>query len=138
MSLVQPSTKIYLAKSKIPKAGRGIFAAVDLQANEIIEVCPVIEIPENQLGLLRKTELYNYFFLWGENLKKAAICLGFGSMFNHSYSPNATCIKNFKEKTIEFVTIKEIKRGSEITVNYNHGDPNDQRPLWIKSIKPLA
>ncbi len=136
--MFQSSTKIYLSKSKIPHAGRGVFASCDLTPNEIIEICPVVEIPENQLGWLRKTELFNYFFKWGRDLKKGAICLGFGSLYNHSYTPNATYIKNFKQKQIEFVTIKEIKKGEEITVNYNLGDPNDQRPLWIKAISKLG
>ncbi len=145
--------KVYLAKSKVPEAGRGVFAAIIIKKGEIIEHCPVIETPVKDYQYLRKTELRNYYFLWnkvkprGNDLwgksskfkirnKRAAITLGYGSLYNHSYNPNATYKKKFKEKTIDFIAIRSIKKGEEITVNYNLGDPTNQSPLWIRSIKP--
>ena len=44
--------------------------------------------------------------------------------------------KNYKNKTVDFVAIKPIKKDEEITANYNYGNPNDKSQLWIKSIKP--
>ena len=85
--------------------------------------------------MLRTSELYNYYFLWG-NQHDAAIALGFGSLYNHSYEPNATYKKHLDDRTIEIITITDIAKDKEITVNYNYGDPNDMSPLWIKSIKP--
>ncbi len=76
--------------------------------------------------------------MWGEikERHKAGICLGFGSLYNHSYSPNATYKKLHEEKMIEFIAIKDIKKDEEITVNYNFGDPDDKSELWIESIPP--
>lgn len=130
------SRKVFLAKSTIPGAGRGIFAACDLHKDELIECCPVIEIPPAQVSYLQETELSNYYFQWGEDQRELAVCFGFGSLYNHSYEPNATYQKNYEGKVISFVTIKEIKKGEEITVNYNHGNPDDKSTLWIKSIPP--
>lgn len=144
--------KVHLAKSKIPRAGRGVFAAINIKKSQLIERCPIIETPVKDYLYLRKTELRNYYFLWnkvqpkGKDLwsktskfkiknKKAAIALGYGSLYNHSYNPNATYKKKFKEKTIDFIAIRPIKKGEEITVNYNLGDPGNQSPLWIRSIK---
>ncbi len=131
-----PSIKIYQDQSMIKDAGRGVFATQDLKKDEVIERCPVIVSPDKDLPHLRQTELYNYYFMWGEGNDQAAVCLGYGSLYNHSYSPNATYKKHFAEQVIDFVAIKDIAKGEEITVNYNYGNPDDQSPLWIKSIKP--
>jgi len=66
-----------------------------------------------------------------------AICFGFGSLYNHAYEANATYRKLIKEQVIEFVAIKAIKKGNEITVNYNYGSPDNKKPLWIESIEPF-
>ena len=131
-----PSTKTYLAESKIKNAGRGVFAANAIKKGDIIEQCPVILITEREVPDLRKTELHNYYFMWGDDKKhhKAAICLGFGSLYNHSYTPNATYQKNHKENLITFIAIKDIKKDEEISVNYNYGNPDDKSKLWIESI----
>jgi uncharacterized protein len=131
-----PATGIYLDFSGIENAGRGVFAARDFRKDELIERCPVILIEENEVSDIRKTELHNYYFMWGDDPKnhKAAICLGFGSLYNHSYTPNATYRKLMDEEFVEFYAIKEIPKGEEITVNYNFGRPGDKSKLWIESI----
>ena len=130
------SNKIFLSKSTISKAGRGVFALKNIRKGEVFESCPVIQIPERQTRLLQKSELLNYYFLWGKRLKSVAIALGYGSIYNHSYEPNATYRKKMKQGMIDFVAIRNIKKGKEITVNYNFGNPNDKSRLWIKKIKP--
>jgi len=133
-----PSSKIYATESQIEDAGRGVFAAVDIKEGDVIEICPVVMVPENQVPLLRQTELYNYYFMWGTNEEHhaAGIALGFGSIYNHSYSPNATYKKLLDKHQIKFEAIKPIEKDEEITVNYNYGDPHDQSQLWIESIPP--
>ncbi|MGD1003077.1 MAG: SET domain-containing protein [Minisyncoccia bacterium] len=130
-----PSFKIYCTDSKIENGGRGVFANEDIAKGEIIERCPVVVVKEEETSLLRKSELINYYFIWGEDKKAVAICLGFGSLYNHSYEPNATYEKLIDDDMIKFIAIKDIKKNEEITVNYNYGDPDDKKPLWIKSIK---
>ena len=125
--------KVYIAKSKVKNAGRGVFAARNLKRGEVIERCPVLVLPRNDYLLVKKTELRNYYFMWGKST--SAICFGYGSMYNHSYESNATYRKRIKEKIIDFIAIKSLKKGEEITVNYNYGKPKDKRTLWIKSIK---
>lgn len=131
-----PSTKIYLSDSHIPHSGRGVFAREEIKKGELIECCPIILLPENHVPFIRKTELHNYYFMWGDDevRHKAGICLGFGSLYNHSYKPNATYKKLLTEKLIEFVALQDIKIDEEITVNYNHGNPDDTSPLWMKSV----
>lgn len=130
---VSPSKKIEVGKSKIPQAGRGIIAKMLIKKGDTIEECPVLVVPRKDYPVLRKTILHNYFFMWGKIT--CGICLGFGSLYNHSYEPNATYRKDIKNQIIRFIAIKNIKKGEEISVNYNYGNPKDKKRLWIKNIK---
>lgn len=136
MKAIVPSNKVYLSKSAIPNAGRGVFASKDITPGEIIEICPVITIPHNECGHLSKTPLVNYYFSWGKGNETVALCMGFGSMYNHSYEPNATYVKDFNHLTIMFTALYPIKKDEEITVNYNHGNPDDKSSLWMLDVPP--
>jgi len=77
-----------------------------------------------------------YYFYFGKNNEMLAVALGFGSIYNHSYEPNAIYKKRIRDKVIEFVALRSIRKDEEISVNYNYGDPNDKTRLWIKKIPP--
>jgi hypothetical protein len=47
----------------------------------------VIVFPPDEWQYVEKTQLYNYCYGWGENNDAAAVALGFGSIYNHSYQP---------------------------------------------------
>ena len=114
--------------------GRGVFAAKKFRSGEIIEQAPVIVIPGRELQHIKDTVLNDYYFIWGQDqdkLKTGAIALGYGSLYNHSYSPNATFIKKHKDLIIEFKALQDIEEGEEITINYN-GDPGDDAPLCFQ------
>nr|QBM02185.1 hypothetical protein [uncultured archaeon] len=136
MKTFYPSKKIYLSKSKIKNAGRGVFASKDIKKNEVIEICPVIEVPMDDLSNLKESILVKYYFSFEDNKDLLVIALGFGALYNHSYKPNATYKKISKDKVIEFGAIKDINKDEEITVNYNSGDPDDKSQLW-KDIPPF-
>ncbi|SDP18714.1 hypothetical protein SAMN04487897_14413 [Paenibacillus sp. yr247] len=112
------------------KYGRGIYAACDIKKGEFIEEAPLIVIPKDEWKQMRKSILSNYVFQWGEH---KAIALGYGSLYNHSYTPNARYHTNVDNCTILFYAFSDIKTGDEITVNYN-GDPYDNSPLWFDVI----
>lgn len=125
-------SKIMVRKSRITNAGRGVFASGSIKKGELIEECPVLVVPRKDYSVLKKTLLHNYYFLWGK--VTCGICLGFGSLYSHSYEPNATYQKNIKNQIIRFLAIKTIRKGEEITVNYNYGNPANKNELWIKEI----
>ncbi len=131
MNILLPSSKIYISSSSLPSAGMGVFARVDIKEGEIIEEAPILIIPDDQLSALVKTELINYFFAWGKGFKEGAIAWGYGSLFNHSYEPNANYIKDFENNMIRFVAIENISRDQEIVMNYN-GHPGDKTKLWFE------
>jgi hypothetical protein len=109
--------------------GKGIFAIEDLQKNEVIEICPIIVLDQKETRKINDTSLYDYYFSWQDSA--SSIALGYGSIYNHSYQPNAEYSKDFLNNRITFIAIKPIRKGEEITVNYN-GDPDDQEPVWFE------
>lgn len=108
--------------------GRGVFAQKQFAANEIIERAPVIVLPTDQEQFLDQTVLKDYYYYW--NAEAVALALGFGSLYNHAYTPNAHYVKKQAEHMIEFIALRTIEVDEEITVNYN-GDPTDQALLWF-------
>jgi uncharacterized protein len=109
--------------------GKGIFATATISKHEILETCPLLLLTKEDTAIIDKTDLYNYYFAWNEN--NYAISLGFGSIYNHSYTPNAIYEKDFENNVIVFKAIQDIKELEEITINYN-GNPQDKSPVWFE------
>ncbi|MFZ4396516.1 MAG: SET domain-containing protein-lysine N-methyltransferase [Kiritimatiellia bacterium] len=112
------------------KRGRGIFAARPIAGGEVIDVAPVVVVPQAQVPQLDATPLGDYYFVWGEERKDAAILLGHCSLCNHSYEPNARFELRPDHQSIAFLALRDIAAGEEITINYN-GNPACRDPLWF-------
>jgi uncharacterized protein len=123
------SVKIYV--KKISAKHRGMFAGVNIRKGEVIERCPVIVIPLKDKELLDKTHVYDYYFNWGSR-NQPAIVLGYGSIYNHSYEPNADYNQDTKNREMVFKAIRDIRKDEEIRTNYN-GEPKDQSELWFRT-----
>lgn len=123
--------RLYVSESKIPSAGRGVFAGGAIKKGEKIEVCPFIEIPENETEAIEQSTLINYVYFFGEKKEQMLLALGLGSIYNHSNTPNALYEIKPEEKVIEFRALKDIKKGEEIVVNYKQDSP-DSLPLWFE------
>jgi SET domain-containing protein len=113
-----------------PGKGRGVFARQPIPAGALIERAPVIVVQAGQWEGMERTILFEYFFAWQEH---SALALGYGSLYNHSYSPNARYMKMFNEDIIEIIALRDIAMGEEILINY-HGDPNDDAGLWFHAL----
>lgn len=122
---------LFIAPSKL--GGRGVFTGEDLPASSLVEICPVIVLSGKDRKVIHETSLHDYYFLWGKKEKKAAIALGYGSLYNHSYQPNAQLIADIEARQFIIETLMPIHSGVEITLNYNGG--NDQSPLWFRPKK---
>jgi uncharacterized protein len=120
---------IYVAYSEIH--GKGVFAGRSITVGEIIEICPVLLFPKSQLAAMRQTVLDDYYFDWGEDDSWYAICLGYGSLYNHAHDPNADYSMDFEAQTIDIHCIRDISAGDEITVNYN-GEPGNREKVWFE------
>jgi SET domain-containing protein len=137
MKKLLPPTKVYIAKSEIFGAGRGVFAKNKIRKDEIIERCPVIEIPEHDAVRINDSMLVTYMYFFVKNKTRQFITLGFGSIYNHSYEPNATYKPRLRENIIDFIAIKDIPKDEEITVNYSKGNPQNKNPLWFEVISSV-
>lgn len=107
---------------------RGVFAKVDIKKGQLFHEAPVLIYPNEEHEHIEKTLLADYTFEYG--VGRSAILLGYGMLFNHSYTPNATYEINFDNETFDFYAHTDIQAGEEIFINYN-GDVDDMDPLWF-------
>ena len=122
--------KLDIEIKRVAGKGRAIFAAKDFKVGEVIESCPVLILTPTERKHCEKTLLNHYIYPW-KSTRSASVVLGYGSIINHSYTPNADWKQNFKTETMVYKAITPIKKGEEITVNYN-GEPDDMTPIeWF-------
>ncbi len=113
-----------------PGRGRGVLATRAFKAGDTIERLPVIAFPAEDWEHVVETSLNDFCFRWGHDDEDGAIGLGNASLYNHSFSPSARYVLRIPEQQIEFVAVRDIAAGEEITVNYNR-DPEDLKPVWF-------
>lgn len=118
--------KIQVKSSEIH--GLGVFATEDINENEMIEECPILFLPTKK-GEMNYV-LIDYTFQWPkiDDWTNHVIALGYGSLYNHSDSPNAEWFSDEEKTVFKFVSLKPIKKGEEITIYYGgDGYWNDGR-----------
>jgi SET domain-containing protein len=117
------------------KKGKGVFAIEKILKGEIIDIAHLILISNNDWNLIEETVLSNYSFEWDDprciGEYESAISLSFSQFINHSYNPNVKYIYDYENKCIKYITLRDISKGEEITVNYN-GEPLNQAPVWFE------
>ena len=116
------------------KKGKGVFSKKNIAKGVIIDIAHIILISNKDWDLIEDTVLSNYSFEWDEFKYKgeyeSAISLSISQFINHSYNPNVKYRYKYKNKAIEYITIRDISKGEEITVNYN-GESFDKSPVWF-------
>ncbi len=125
---MQSHPGLFFAESKI--AGRGMFCLNDIEQGALIEICPLIKIPKDDLKSIDQTNLYNYYFLMEDKAFPACIALGFGSLYNHSHAPNAEVKIDAVDALMFIEAIKDISAGEEIFLDYVGGQANE-KDLWF-------
>ena len=115
----------------IPGKGRGVRAGRRVREGEVLERDHVIVVPRDDWLLVQDTILGHYCFEWREGSGDVAVAMGKASFLNHSYTPNAFSQKRLRDRTIEFIALRDIERGEEVTLNYN-GEPTSREPMDFK------
>lgn len=121
------SESIYVAVSE--NKGRGVYTKTDLKRNTLIEIAPVIVMSKSDRDFLDKTLLHDYIFEWGTD--QCCMALGYVPLYNHSYASNCEYEMDFGSELIKVKTIRSIKAGEELFINYN-GDWNNKKPIWFE------
>ena len=115
------------------KMGRGVFTSSALLKQElVVEISPVIVMTAEERKLLDKTLLHDYIFEWGGNKNQCCMALGYVPVYNHSYQSNCEYEMDFDNELISIKTVRYIKEGEELFINYN-GDWNDSKPVWFEA-----
>ena len=110
--------------------GRGVFTSAGITANSVIEIAPVVVMSHDERKLLDQTLLHDYIFEWGEDTQECCLALGWASVYNHSYTSNCTYDMDYDENIITIQTVREIKAGEELTINYN-GTWDNNKKVWF-------
>lgn len=110
--------------------GRGVFTSENIEEGTIIEVSPVIVMSLEERRLLDRTLLHDYIFEWGFKKDQCCMALGYISVYNHSYRSNCEYEMDFEKECISIKTVRFIKAGEELFINYN-GNWNDSKLVWF-------
>ena len=113
--------------------GRGVFTSEDIAAGTVIETAPVIIMGKEDRVLLDQTLLHDYIFEWGPDKQQCCMALGYLPVYNHSYQSNCEYEMDFAHATIDVKTVRFIRAGEELFINYN-GNWNDRTPLWFDAV----
>jgi uncharacterized protein len=112
--------------------GRGVFALTDLEEGVLLEIAPVIVMEKKDRPLLDQTLLHDYIFEWGGDKEQCCMALGYVPLYNHSYQSNCEYEMNFTKQIITIKTVRPVKAGEELFINYN-GDWNNEKPVWFET-----
>jgi len=110
--------------------GRGVFTSENIEEGTVIETSPVIVMSGDERKLLDKTLLHDYIFEWGEKKDQCCMALGYVPVYNHSYKSNCEYEMDFENNNISIKTVRFIKAGEELFINYN-GDWNNSKRVWF-------
>ncbi len=102
--------------------GRGVFARRLIPEGTEFERVPLIPVTWDQI---EGSELADYVYAWDSG--KTVVALGYGSLYNHSYKPNAR-YEDISTRAKAFVALRDIQAGEEILINYN-ADPQDMEDV---------
>ena len=120
----------YLFVAPSGNKGRGVYTSKNIPANTIIEVSPVIVLSPKERKTIEETRLFDYLFEWGVSNRQGALGLGYVSLYNHSYDANCDYDMDYDSLLMTIRTVKPIKKGSELCINYN-AVPDDKTVVWF-------
>jgi SET domain-containing protein len=130
-------SKKIVIKLSSEEMGLGVFATEDIEKDELIERCPMIQM-DWRTKYNGDPQLHRYLYtnssceceqckIHGVNM---FMVLGYGMIYNHQDKPNTKWQFNFKTLIGDVVAIKPIKKDEEIFVSYG--------PNYFKNRKKIT
>lgn len=95
---------------------RGLIATEAIAENIVFERCPAIIFPKNP-SIIEQTIFDHYVFDWDETHE--ALALGYGSLHNHSNSPNVRFELDHEAMAVVFIAMRDIAVEEELMINYD-------------------
>lgn len=110
-----------------PGKGWGVFATSPIFKGEIIEECPVLEIPRKAYQCVPDLFIDYAFNSLIQN-EIPVLLFGFGDVYNHSNTPNAKWdLHPQNNRVFRFTAIQDIKPGEEVCTHYGNEEYWAQR-----------
>ena len=109
--LVYP-TELNVRLDKSPIHGKGMFALKDFEDQEVVEVCPTLEVDHNDIGGILEDYVY-----YGDNPDNRVIVMGYGMMYNSWKNSNLWYYRD-KDGNFVYVTSRKVKKGDELCIDY--------------------
>lgn len=117
-----------LEVNQSPGKGWGVFATSPIYKGEIIEECPILEIPRKVYQCVPDLFIDYVFSSLTQN-EIPVLPFGFGCIYNHSNTPNARwSLHPENDKIFRFTAIQNIKPGEEVCTYYAGEEYWAQRP----------
>jgi SET domain-containing protein len=92
--------------------GYGVFTNKEIKKGDIVEVCYCLELGSFTIAIV------DYIFR-NRSTNKPFITLGYGTIYNHSYSPNIKWeVSETNPKINVFTALNDINIGEELRFNY--------------------
>ncbi|KAF2035486.1 SET domain-containing protein [Setomelanomma holmii] len=105
--------------------GRGVFAAKNIPAKTIIDICPVLLLGmQENIDHIEHTSLFHYTYNWpnldskSEKKSAQAVIFGLGSMFNHKHDQNVVWVRDIDRLIITYRAARDILAGEELCISY--------------------
>ena len=111
--------KVHVRRSSIH--GRGVFTVGPLSRGSIVEACPALVLSVDDIR--DNGTLSFYVYDWGD--ERVALALGYGSLYNHSESPNAYAEIDHVRNMIIIKALRRIEADEEVTLNYGEDYPRE-------------
>ena len=120
---IYPPKKIKIVP--LQEKGRGVVATSFIAKYEIIEVSPIVVLGEEDACFVReRSDRLKHYYLHQTQLDRFCVMLGYASLCNHDFNPNAT-FEYDPDPAQHYVAIRalrDIHPGEEIVLNYNFDD----------------
>ena len=101
--------------SKRPGGDYTVYSKTQFARGEIIEICPLIILPEIARTVDRLKDLV---FEIDKKKGEYGLVLGYGSLYRHSDEPNVDYAYNKRQRHMFFIANRPIKAHEELTINY--------------------